>query len=76
MLVYILIAIVIVSAFFGKYIDAAVIMMVLIVNALVGAIQEIKAAKAVKGLSSFVKQSARVRRDNQIITIDAIDIVP
>jgi Ca2+-transporting ATPase len=75
-LVYILLFVVVVSIVFGKYIDAGVILGVLIVNALVWAVQEIKADKAVKSLSSIVVQSAKVKRDNHIIMIPAKDLVP
>ena len=75
-LVYILVIVAILSAIFGKYIDAAVIFLVLWVNALIGAVQEIKANKAVKSLSTIVIQTTKVKRDGEILILSAHDIVP
>lgn len=75
-LVYILVIVAILSAIFGKYIDASVIFLVLWVNALIGAVQEIKANKAVKSLSTIVIQTSKVKRNGETLIVSAHDIVP
>ncbi len=64
------------SLFFAKYVDAGVILSVLCINALIGAVQEIRAKKAMKALSGMVVQTAKVRRNNEIITVAAQYVVP
>lgn len=75
-LVYILLWVVVLSLFFAKYVDAGVILSVLCINALIGAVQEIRAKKAMKALSGMVVQTAKVRRNNEIITVAAQYVVP
>jgi len=43
---------------------------------LIGAVQEIKANKAVKSLSTIVIQTTKVKRNGEILILSAHDIVP
>jgi Ca2+-transporting ATPase len=62
-LVYILLAAVTVTALLGEWIDSSVIFAVVLVNAIVGFLQEAKAEKAIASLSVLVTTEATVRRD-------------
>jgi len=62
-LVYILLVAVAVTALLGEWVDSAVIFVVVIVNAIVGFLQEAKAEKAIASLSNMVTTHATVRRD-------------
>jgi len=75
-LIYILLAAVVVSAIVEHFIDAAVIMGVLLLNAAIGFIQETRAEKAMEALIQMAAPKARVRRDGSIKQIAAREIVP
>ncbi len=45
-------------------------------NAVIGLRQEAKAEESVKALAQMMKTIARVRRDGQVVEIDAVDLVP
>lgn len=65
-----------VTAYFGEYIDAAVIIGVVIINAIVGFIQESKAEKAIEALSKLVITEATVRRDGEKRRLNSDELVP
>jgi P-type Ca2+ transporter type 2C len=74
--VYILIAAVIISIVLGEYIDSAVIIAILIFNAIFGFIQEYKAEKSIEALKRMASLQAKVLRDNKVQEIDAKELVP
>ncbi len=73
---YILLFAAAVSLFFGDLIDAGVIAAAVVVNTLVGFIQEFKASKALDHLRSLVKPVVRVRRGGSEISVSARAVVP
>jgi len=60
----------------GHYIDAIVIFGVIILNAVMGTLQESKAEKAIEALLEMAAPKATVRRNGNIETIPAREIVP
>jgi len=64
-LVYILLVATGVTSFLREWVDAAVIFVVVIINAIVGYLQEAKAGKAIEALAKMVDTEATVRRDGQ-----------
>ena len=56
--------------------DAIVIVLILIVNAVLGYIQEAKAEQAVAALASMTAPQTFVLRDGQVMRIDTSDVVP
>ena len=56
--------------------DAIVIVLILIVNAVLGYIQESKAEAAVEALSSMTAPQTNVLRDGQIARINTVAVVP
>ncbi|MFZ2174633.1 MAG: HAD-IC family P-type ATPase, partial [Rhodococcus sp. (in: high G+C Gram-positive bacteria)] len=65
-----------IAAALGEYVDSAVIFAVVLVNAVVGFIQESKAESALESLRSMVRTTARVVRDGQGQTIASEALVP
>ena len=75
-LVYILIAAVGVTAFLGEWVDSSVIFGVVLINAIVGFLQEAKAEKAIAALASMVATETTVRRDRQQQRVHSEQLVP
>jgi cation-transporting ATPase F len=76
-LVYILLAAAIITTILEEWIDSAVIFGVVLVNSLVGFIQESKASKAIESLAKMVVTEASVvRSKGKRVRIPSIEIVP
>ena len=75
-LVYILIAAGIITATLGEVVDASVIVGVVLVNAIVGYIQEAKAVGALEALAKAMVTEAVVIRTGAIRRIAAVELVP
>jgi magnesium-transporting ATPase (P-type) len=75
-LVYILIAAGLVTAALGEWLDAWVICGVVLVNAVVGYVQEAKAVKALAALSATMKAEATLVRGGRTSRVDAAGLVP
>ena len=74
-LIYVLIAAGVVSILLGEAKDAAIIAVVVLLNASVGVIQEGKAQKALEALKKMTRLTALVMRDGNIREIDAAGLV-
>jgi len=75
-LIYVLFAAVIITIFMGEYIDAIIIMMVIIINAVLGVLQEVKAGKAIEALQKMSSPKALVKRNGEVIEVAAEALVP
>ena len=75
-LIYILMGAAGVSLIPGKYLDAAVIGAVIILNTLMGFLQEFRAEKALESLQRMTSPVARVLRGGEVRTIAASAVVP
>ena len=75
-LIYILLAAALITAFMGHWVDTFVILGVTIVNALIGFIQENSAEKSLKGIQGMLSSTATVIRGGSKQDIDASAIVP
>lgn len=75
-LIYILLIAGVVTFFLKEYKDTGVIAAVLLLNALIGFIQEFKAEKQVQALKKMVVAKARVLRDGKEVEINGEDVVP
>lgn len=75
-LIYVLFAAGIISVFLGESGDALIIVAVVLLNAIVGLIQEGKAEKALDALKNMTRLKALVRRDGTVQEIDARRLVP
>ncbi|WP_207950107.1 HAD-IC family P-type ATPase [Nocardioides ochotonae] len=75
-LVYVLIAAGVVTFLLGEYVDSSVIAGVVVVNAILGFVQESKAESALDALRAMVRTEARVVRGGSVRTIASEDLVP
>ncbi|MBN1585800.1 MAG: cation-transporting P-type ATPase [Candidatus Omnitrophica bacterium] len=75
-LIYILLAAAIVTALFKGTVDAAVILAVVIINAVIGFAQEAKAVQAIEALAKTVITQATVLRSGEKCVISSDQIVP
>lgn len=75
-LIYVLIIAAVVSAFVGEIADALIIGLVVLINAVVGVIQESKAEDALEALKNMSTPKAIVQRDGQKKEIDSAEVVP
>jgi len=75
-LVYILLVAVGVTAALSEWVDSAVIFGVVLINAIVGYLQESKAEKAIDSLSRMVTTEATVRRDGNKRRVPSEQLVP
>lgn len=75
-LVGLLVIAMVVSYLIGEHIDAYVIGIIVILNALLGFIQEYRADKAVESLKKLSAPKAHVMREGRVQEIDATQVVP
>lgn len=75
-LIYILLASVLITALLQEWVDAGVIMGVVLINAVVGFIQESKALNAIEALARMMTSKATVIRAEEKAWIPATDLVP
>jgi P-type Ca2+ transporter type 2C len=75
-LILILIAAAVISIVLGEYIDAGAIILIVILNAIVGVVQESKAEEALAALKRMAAPEARVVRDGASVVLPARELVP
>lgn len=75
-LVMILIVASVISLFLGDYVEAAAIMAIVVLNAVLGVIQESRAEEALVALKKMAAPEARVIRDGRQVTVPARELVP
>lgn len=75
-LIYVLLAASAVTAMLGHWIDAGVILGVVIINAVIGYVQEGKAEDALRAIRQMLSPNAMVKRGNRQVTIQAEALVP
>ena len=75
-LIYILLGAAVIKALMGDWLDFWVIMVVAIINAVIGYVQEGRAEKALAGIRGMLSADAGARRDGSWVTVPASDLVP
>src|SRR4029078_11306521 len=75
-LIYVLFGAVIITFFMGEYIDGIIILLVIIINAVLGVIQEIKAGNAIEALRNLSSPKALVKRNGTVKEIESEKMVP
>lgn len=76
MLIWVMLVSSVIAVMLGHAVDAAVILLVIVVNTIIGYIQEGKAEKALEAIQDMVSPRASVLRDGKRCTVDADQIVP
>ncbi len=75
-LIYVLLGAGVVTALLGHWVDSGVILGVVIINAVIGFIQEGKAEKALDAIRNMLSQQAMVKRDGKFTCLPAEQLVP
>lgn len=60
----------------GAYIDSAIIIAIVILNAIMGVVQEAKAEKSLEALKTMTAPTAKVKRNGKIVNIKSEEVVP
>ncbi|MBR0598969.1 cation-translocating P-type ATPase [Sinanaerobacter chloroacetimidivorans] len=74
-MIYILFGAVIISGFLKEFSDAVIILAVILLNAIIGMVQESKAEKSLEALKKLSSPTALVRRDCKPVEIQASELV-
>lgn len=75
-LIWVLLGSAAVAIVLGKVTDGLVVLAVVLINAVIGFIQEFKAGRAIEALSGMVPQNAMVVRDGKAMMVPAVELVP
>ena len=75
-MIYILIIAAIISAFMKEYSDSVIILIVILINAVIGVVQEFKAEKSLEALKKLSTPKAIVKRDGTVQEIPSEEVVP
>ncbi len=75
-LIYVLVGAAVVTAALGHWVDTGVIIGVVLINAIVGFIQEGKAERALEAIRNVLSLKAVALRDAHAMTVPASDLVP
>ncbi|HHX73576.1 MAG TPA: calcium-translocating P-type ATPase, PMCA-type [Firmicutes bacterium] len=76
MLIYVLLGATVITIVIQEYIDALIILLVVILNAVIGVVQEHKAEKAIEALQKMTTPRALVRRNGEVKEISSEEVVP
>ena len=75
-IVMLLIVASIISALLGEWVDASAIIAIVVLNAVLGIVQEKRAEEALAALKNLAAPEARVMRDGHHVTVSSRDLVP
>lgn len=75
-IMYVLLGAAMLAVLIGKVADSFVILAVVILNTIIGFVQEMRATRAIAALSRMVPQNATVLRDGDPTTVPAHEVVP
>ena len=75
-LLYVMMAAALITALLGHWVDTGVLLAAVVINALIGFIQEGKAENALDAIRAMLSPRATVIRDGRRMEIDAAELVP
>ena len=76
MLIYVLLGAAVITILIGEYVDAIIILLVVVLNAVIGVVQEFKAEKAIEALQQMTTPRSLVRRDGEVKEVQSEEVVP
>ncbi len=74
-LIYLLLAASAVSYLVKDYSDGTIVLAILLINTLLGFVQEYRSEKVVEKLSKFITKQVRVKRDGEVVLVDESQVV-
>ncbi len=74
-LIYVLVAVMVITTLLGHWLDAGVIAGVVLINAVIGFIQEGRAEDALKAIKDMLSPTAEVLRDGKQVTVEVEQLV-
>ena len=75
-LIYVLLGAGIITALLGHWVDSSVIIGVVVINAIIGFIQEGKAEKSLDAIRNMLSHQAMIKRDGRFVSLPADQLVP
>ncbi|WDL97421.1 calcium-translocating P-type ATPase, SERCA-type [Alicyclobacillus sp. ALC3] len=75
-MIIVLIAATLISGLLGEYTDAITIIAIIVLNGILGFVQEVRAERSLSALRELTAPMAHVRRDGQVVVVPARDLVP
>ncbi len=75
-MILVLLAAALISGFIGEPQDTIAILVIVLLNAIIGTVQEFRAERAVAALREMAAPAARVMRDGAVVTLGAAELVP
>jgi len=75
-MILVLIVAAVISGVVGEPQDTIAIVVIVLLNAVIGALQEFRAERAVAALRAMAAPDARVRRDGEVLDVPAVQLVP
>jgi Ca2+-transporting ATPase len=75
-MILVLIAAGVIAGVIGEFHDTIAIIVIVVLNAAIGFVQEFRAERAIAALKTLATPSARVRRDGRVEVIASADLVP
>lgn len=60
----------------GDYFDSIIIIAIVVMNAIMGIVQEAKAEKSLEALKNLTAPVAKVRREGKVVTVPSSEVVP
>ncbi len=76
LIIWVLIGAALVSGFLKEWVDTAAIVGIVILNAILGFVQEYRAEKALAALRRMANPNSRVVRDGQLVVVPSAELVP
>lgn len=75
-MIMVLLAAALISGLIGDAVDTIAILVIVILNAVIGAVQEYRAERAMAALRAMSAPLARVKRDGRMLELSAAELVP